>query len=84
MEFSLLKADVNFDKLPDSIKALHLFWVDLYDRCPFVAVFVIVMIPIIIMYSIYTFGTIHRQERSTDMMVKGSYSQTKKKGRKKK
>lgn len=84
MEVALVKTNIDFDKLPDCIRAVHEFWLDIDARSPFVAMFVIVMIPVIILYMLYVWGTVRRSERSKDEKVWMSYQSGIKKKRRKK
>lgn len=84
MNFSLFSGDVNLDGLSESIKELRIWWMVLYDNCPVVALFLILMVPVTILYLIYTLGTIFKRERSTDKKVKESFQNSgKKRGKKK-
>lgn len=84
MEVSLVKTNIDFDKFPESVRSVHEFWLDIYDRSPLVAMFILVMIPIIIMYGLYTWGTIRRLEQSKDEEALRNYEAGLKKKRRKK
>ena len=85
MEFSIWSGDVSFDNAPELVKEIHVFWLDIYERSPVMGWFVILMIPVTLLYCIYTLGTIFRKERSTDEQVRNDLKNGKrsKKGRKK-
>lgn len=83
MNFSLFSGDIDLSGASDSIKELRLFWESLYDKCPVVALLLIVMVPVIFIYAIYTFGTIFRKERSIDKRVAEAFKKSKKRGKKK-
>lgn len=84
MNFSLFSGDINFDGLPESIKELRIWWIVLYDSSPVTALFLIIMVPVILMYLIFVLGTIFKKERSTDKKVKESFQRSRKKRSKKK
>lgn len=84
MEVALVKTNIDFETFTDSIRAVHEFWLDIYARSPFVAMFVIVMIPVIILYMLYVWRTVHRSEKFKDEEVWMSYQSGIKKKRRKK
>lgn len=83
MNFSLFSGDIDLSSMPDSIKELRLFWESLYDKCPVLALLLIVMVPFILIYAIYTFGTIFKKEQSIDKQVTEALKKSKKRGKKK-
>ncbi|WLS77385.1 hypothetical protein Q3V30_12910 [Erwinia pyri] len=83
MNFSLFSGDIDLTGMPEGIKELRLWWEFLYDKCPVVAIALIMMIPIIILYAIYTLGTIFKKERSIDQAVYSNHRKAKKRGKKK-
>lgn len=84
MGISVFKNEVNFDKVPELVKELRVTWIAVYDRCPTAAIFLIVCVPLIVFYAIYTYGGIRKAERSTDKDVKEAHKKSKKQRRKKK
>lgn len=83
MNLSIFGGDIDLSGMPESIKQLRLWWEFLYDKCPIVALTLIMMVPVIIFYFIYTIGTIFKKEQSIDKQVLASHKKSKKKGRKK-
>ncbi|WP_426817690.1 hypothetical protein ACP3TC_05085 [Winslowiella sp. 2C04] len=83
MNFSLFSGDIDLSGMPESIKQLRLWWEFLYDKCPIVALALMMMVPFTICYLIYTIGTIFNKEKSIDKQVLANHKKSKKKGRKK-
>lgn len=83
MNISLFGGDIDLSGMPDSIKELRVFWESLYDKLPIVATLLILMVPVTIIYLIYTFGTIFRVERSLDKRASTAFKKSKKRGKKK-
>ncbi|MHB0837184.1 hypothetical protein ACVZCY_06680 [Klebsiella grimontii] len=84
MGISVFKSEVNFDKAPELVKELRITWIAVYDKCPTAAVFILVSVPFIVLYAIYTYGGIRKAERLTDKDVKEAHKKSKKQRRKKK
>ncbi|HIC8927103.1 TPA: hypothetical protein ACW7ZA_001067 [Enterobacter asburiae] len=70
MGFSLLNVDMGDDTIPKSIEAVHSFWNDIYSKQPFLGAVLIFMLPVILIYFIYTWGSIRKTESETDKRVK--------------
>lgn len=84
MNFSLFSGDINFDGLSESIKELRIWWMVLYDDSPKTALFLVIMVPITLLYLIFVLGTIFKKERSIDKEVKESFQSSRNKRSKKK
>ena len=84
MGIAIFKNEINLDKLPEVIKEVRILWIEVYDRSPLLAYFIVFIIPATIWYAIYTYGGVRKSERSTDEGVRKDYEQSKKQRRKKK
>ncbi|MFS9772396.1 hypothetical protein U0Y97_16430 [Enterobacter chuandaensis] len=83
MNFSIFGGDIDLSAMPDSIKELRIFWESLYDKCPVIALLLILMVPVTLLYIIYTVGSIFKNERSLDKKVVEAMKKSKKRGKKK-
>ncbi|MBG0552697.1 hypothetical protein RS584_12685 [Enterobacter sp. DTU_2021_1002640_1_SI_PRY_ASU_LCPMC_013] len=83
MNFSIFGGDIDLGAMPDSIKELRIFWESLYDKCPVIALLLILMVPVTLLYIIYTVGSIFKNERSLDKKVVEAMKKSKKRGKKK-
>ncbi|HFO9177162.1 TPA: hypothetical protein ACHK4P_004660, partial [Escherichia coli] len=52
-----------------SIIAAHSFWSDIYTKSPFLGAMLVLSLPVIIIYLIYTWGSIRKSERLLDERV---------------
>lgn len=83
MNFSIFGGDIDLSAMPESIKELRIFWESLYDKCPVIALLLILMVPVTFLYIIYTVGSIFKNERSLDKKVVEAMKKSKKRGKKK-
>lgn len=83
MNFSIFSGDIDLSDMPQSIKELRIFWESLYDKCPVIALLLIIMVPVTVMYLIYTIGTIFKKEKSIDNQLAEALKKSKKRGKKK-
>jgi len=83
MNFSIFGGDIDLSAMPESIKELRIFWESLYDKCPVIALLLILMVPVTLLYIIYTVGSIFKNERSLDKKVVEAMKKSKKRGKKK-
>lgn len=70
MGFSLINVDMGDGTIPKSIEAVHSFWSDIYAKQPILGAIMILAIPVIVIYFIYTWGSIRKAESETDKRVK--------------
>lgn len=57
------------ETVPKSIIAAHSFWSDIYTKSPFLGAMLVLSLPVIIIYLIYTWGSIRKSERLLDERV---------------
>ncbi|EEW2184644.1 hypothetical protein CRG95_05905 [Escherichia sp. E4208] len=69
MGFSLINIDMGDETVPKSIIAAHSFWSDIYTKSPFLGAMLVLSLPVIIIYLIYTWGSIRKSERLLDERV---------------
>jgi len=67
--FSLINIDMGDETVPKSIIAAHSFWSDIYTKSPFLGAMLVLSLPVIIIYLIYTWGSIRKSERLLDERV---------------
>ncbi|MEZ2602870.1 hypothetical protein [Kluyvera intermedia] len=77
MGFSLINVDMGDGTIPKSIEAVHSFWSDIDTRQPILGAIMILMLPVIVIYFIYTWGSIRKRESEIDAQVKAAHTEHK-------
>lgn len=79
MGFSLFKFEIGDDIISKSIDSLSNAWERIDDRHPLLACLLILSLPTIAIYFIYTWGTLKTSENELDRRAKDSNSKRKRK-----
>lgn len=66
------------DKAPDLVRELRITWIAIYERAPTAAIVLLAMMPAIVLYAIYTWGSIRNREQANDREVSKGYEKSKK------
>lgn len=64
--------DVSFESVPDVIRELAKLFELIWQKSPVLAGFFVIAPPLIIVYFIYTWGSVRRSEKETDSNVRTS------------
>ena len=70
--------DVSLDSAPAIIQELTKLFLVLWAKSPYLAYFMTIMPPLLVLYLIYTWGTVRRAEKAIDENVRrarGSYQE---------
>ncbi len=64
--------DVSLDKAPEVIRELARLFELMWQKSPVLAAFIVIAPPLIVLYFIYTWGSVRRSEKDTDSNVRAS------------
>ncbi len=73
MEFTLFRLDIGDDVISTSINAASQAWDNIDNKHPFVGALLVLSLPTIVLYFIYTWGRLRIKEKELDARTRQSH-----------